>query len=82
VATHAGSYAGNEVQEKAQAAGTCTTTERHCAQVTQTHEQVVVYEVAYRWNGQDRAVRMDQAPGRRIAIRNGQRVAGVSPPPP
>ena len=73
----AGGYAGNKVQEGMQAANTTTTTERRCTTVTDTHEQVIGYDVAYRWNGQDRVARMDQAPGARIEIRNGQPVTKV-----
>jgi len=75
----AGGYAGNKIQEKMQAADTYTTTERRCTTVTETKEQVLGYDVTYRWNGQDRVARMDQAPGTRIAIRDGRPVTDVSP---
>ena len=74
----AGGFAGNKIQEKIQESDTYTTTERRCTTVTDTHEQIVGYDVTYRWNGKDRVVRMDQAPGSHIVVRNGQPVTDGS----
>lgn len=74
----AGGFAGNQVQEKIQESDTYTTTERRCTTVTDTREQIVGYDVTYHWNGKDRVVRMDQPPGSRILVRNGQPVTDGS----
>lgn len=75
----AGGYAGNKVQEKMQAGNTYTTTERRCTTVTDTKEKVVGYDVTYRLDDKEAVVRMDQAPGARIPVKDGQPVLDASP---
>jgi uncharacterized protein YcfJ len=70
----AGGYAGNKVQENMQANDTYTTTERQCQTVTDTHEVVEGYDVSYRLGDTEGRVRMDQDPGDRIPVVDGQLV--------
>jgi uncharacterized protein YcfJ len=70
----AGGYAGNKVQENMQANDTYTTTERRCHTVTDSQDKVIGYEVHYRLGDDEGKVRMDQAPGDRIPVKNGQLV--------
>jgi uncharacterized protein YcfJ len=74
----AGGYAGNKVQENIQANDTYTTTERSCHTVTDSHEEVIGYDVSYRLGDEEGKVRMDHKPGDRIAVENGQLVLGAS----
>jgi uncharacterized protein YcfJ len=74
----AGGYAGNKVQENIQANDTYTTTERSCHTVTDSHEEVIGYDVSYRLGDEEGNVRMDHKPGDRIAVENGQLVLGAS----
>ena len=75
----AGGYAGNKIQEKMQAGNTYTTTERRCTTVTDTQEKVVGYEVTYRLDEKEAVVRMEQAPGARIPVKDGQLVLDAAP---
>jgi uncharacterized protein YcfJ len=75
----AGGYAGNKVQEKMQAGNTYTTTERRCTTVTDTRETVIGYDVTYRLDDKEAVVRMDQAPGSRIPVKDGQPVLDATP---
>ena len=77
----AGGYAGNKVQENIQANDTYTTTERGCHTVTDSHEEVIGYDVSYRLGDEEGKVRMDHKPGDRIAVENGQLVLGDSVAP-
>jgi uncharacterized protein YcfJ len=77
----AGGYAGNKVQENIQANDTYTTTERGCHTVTDSHEEVIGYDVSYRLGDEEGKVRMDHKPGDRIAVENGQLVLGASGTP-
>ncbi len=70
----AGGYAGNQVQANMQANDTYTTTQTRCRMVTDTHEKLVGYDVEYRLGDQVGRVRMDQEPGSRIPVKNGQLV--------
>ena len=72
-----GGYAGNKVQENIQANDTYTTTERSCHTVTDSHENVIGYDVSYRLGDEEGKVRMDDKPGDRIAMENGQLVLGA-----
>jgi uncharacterized protein YcfJ len=67
-----GGYAGNKIQEKMQAGNTYTTTERRCTTVTDTHDKVVGYDVTYKLDDKQSVVRMPQAPGARIPVKDGQ----------
>ncbi len=74
----AGGYAGNKVQENMQADNAYTTLERRCHTVTDSHEKVIGYDVSYRLGDEDGQVHMDQKPGDRIPVENGQLVLGTS----
>jgi uncharacterized protein YcfJ len=68
----AGGYAGNKVQGNMQDSDTYTTTERRCHTVTDSHQNVVGYNVTYMIGDQEGTVRMDEKPGSRIPVENGQ----------
>ena len=70
----AGGYAGRKVQGNQQDKNTHTTTERRCHTVTDTSENVVGYQVTYTIGEEKGSVRMDQKPGSRIPVENGQLV--------
>ena len=71
----AGGYAGNKVQGNMQDKDTYTTTERRCNTVTDSHENVVGYNVTYMLGDNEGKVRMDREPGSRIPLdENGQLV--------
>ena len=72
----AGGYAGNKVQGNMQAKDTYTTTERRCRTVTDTSQKVIGYDVTYRLGDKESTERMDQRPGNRIPVENGQLVLG------
>jgi len=72
----AGGYAGNKVQGNMQAKDTYTTTERRCHTVTDSSQKVIGYDVTYRLGDKEATVRMDQRPGNRIPVENGQLVLG------
>jgi len=69
-----GGYAGNKVQGNMQDKDTYTTTERRCHTVTDSHQNVVGYNVTYMIGDQEGTVRMDEKPGNRIPVENGQLV--------
>ena len=69
-----GGYAGNKVQGNMQDSDTYTTTERRCHTVTDSHQNVVGYNVTYMIGDQEGTVRMDEKPGSRIPVENGQLV--------
>lgn len=68
----AGGYAGNKVQENMQANNTYMTTERRCHTVTDSHEEVIGYDVRYQLGNEEGKVRMDHEPGARIPVENGE----------
>lgn len=70
----AGGYTGNRVQGNMQARDTYTTTERRCNTVTDSHQNVIGYNVTYMLGDQEHTVRMDEKPGSRIPVENGQLV--------
>lgn len=74
----AGGYTGNKVQENMQSNNTYTTTERRCNTVTDSHEEVTGYDVIYRLGDEEGTVHMDQKPGDRIPVENGQLVLSTS----
>jgi uncharacterized protein YcfJ len=74
----AGGYAGNKVQENMQARATYTTSERRCRSVSDSHQEVVGYDVSYRLGDEQGTVRMDHEPGDRIPVRDGQLVMSTS----
>ena len=74
VGAAAGGYAGNQVQKHMQDDKTTQTVEQRCRTVYDSTQQADGYEVRYRLGDQEGTVRMDHAPGRRIAVENGQLV--------
>src|SRR5688572_3459543 len=76
-----GGYAGNQVQKKMQRGNTYTTTETRCDTVTDSRQNTIGYDVTYLLDGQQGTVRMDQKPGNRIPVENGQLVLSGEPAP-
>ena len=70
----AGGYAGNQIQKHVQDGNTTQTVEHRCRTVYDSTQQADGYEVRYRLGDQEGTVRMDHAPGQRIAVENGQLV--------
>ena len=70
----AGGYGGNKVQGNMQDGDTYTTTEHRCNTVTDSHQNVVGYNVTYMIGDQEGKVRMDEKPGSRLPLENGQLV--------
>ena len=67
----AGGYAGNQVQGNMQAGDTYTTTEQRCKTVQDTSVNTIGYDVTYRLAGQEGVIRMKQAPGATIPVKDG-----------
>lgn len=70
----AGGYAGNKVQQRVQQGNTYTTTETRCQTVYDSSKKVVGYNVKYRLGDTTNTVRMEQRPGDRIPVENGELV--------
>lgn len=70
----AGGYAGNRVQKRMQDGNTYETTESRCQTVYDSSEKIVGYDVRYRLGDDERTVRMDHDPGKRIPVENGELV--------
>lgn len=70
----AGGYAGNKVQQRVQQGNTYTTTETRCQTVYDSSQKVVGYNVRYRLGDTTDTVRMDERPGDRIPVENGELV--------
>jgi uncharacterized protein YcfJ len=71
----AGGYAGKRIQEAHQHPEVTTTTEPRCRTVTDSHAEVVGYDVTYVYDGVTGHTRMTQKPGERIPVRQGLVVA-------
>jgi uncharacterized protein YcfJ len=67
-----GAYAGNKIQERAQASNTVTEAERRCETVYETQERRIGYDVTYTYDGRTETVRMQQRPGSTLPVRNGE----------
>jgi uncharacterized protein YcfJ len=78
----AGGYAGNKTQERMQANDTYTTTERRCHTENETKREVIGYDVRYRLGGKEHRMRMDQRPGERIPVVDGELVLNPGAPKP
>jgi uncharacterized protein YcfJ len=68
----AGGYAGNRVQKNLQDKDVTTTTEHRCKTVNEKSQKVVGYNVTYRLDGKDGAVRMSFKPGPTLPVKDGQ----------
>ncbi len=70
----AGGYAGNQVQKNMQEKDPYPTAEQRCTTVTDAHEKVTGYKVHYRYKDKEDTIRMDQDPGDKIPVKDGQLV--------
>lgn len=70
----AGGYAGNKIQKKVQQGNTETVIENRCAMVYDTERVPAGFDVTYEFEGRQATVRMDEAPGERIRMEDGQPV--------
>ena len=68
----AGGYAGNKVQERIQRNAVETVMERRCETVYDQRTQADGYDVTYEFEGRTKTVRMQQAPGSRLPVRDGR----------
>jgi len=68
----AGGFAGNQVQKKMQEKDVVTTTEHRCKTVNEKSQKVVGYNVTYRLDGKEGAVRMASKPGPTLPVKDGQ----------
>lgn len=70
----AGGYAGNKTQERIQSGNTYTTTEQRCETVYDNKENLVGYQVEYSIGDETGTVRMNNHPGDKIPLQDGQLV--------
>lgn len=68
----AGGVAGNKVQKDMQEKNTRTTTQERCNTVMKNRSRTEGYEVTYRFNDQQDTLRMEQKPGERLPVENGE----------
>lgn len=68
-----GAFAGRRVQENYQHNNVTQSVQQSCRTVTDTstREQMVGYDVTYRWDGDVRTVRMDSDPGMALPVVDG-----------
>ena len=74
----AGGYAGNQVQKNMQQKDIVTKTERRCKTLNDKSQKVVGYNVTYRLDNKDGAVRTTFKPGSTLPVKDGQVV--TTPP--
>lgn len=74
VGAAAGAYGGNQIQKNMQQSDVTTAPETRCKTVEFRGLKQVGYDVTYRYQGQERTVRMDHHPGRKIPMRDGKPV--------
>ncbi len=72
----AGGYAGSKAQKHMQETNTYQTTETKCQTVYDSSEKVIGYDVKYRLGDKTGTVRMDEKPGERIPVVDGELVTG------
>jgi uncharacterized protein YcfJ len=70
----AGGYAGKKIQEGMQDRNVDQVNQRVCETVQDSRQEQVGYDVTYRFDGQEKTVRMKDDPGRRIRIEDGEPV--------
>jgi uncharacterized protein YcfJ len=68
----AGGYAGHQVQKGMQEKDSVSRTERRCKTVYESHSETVGYDVRYRLGEEEGMVRMEQPPGPRIPVKDGE----------
>jgi uncharacterized protein YcfJ len=74
-----GAVAGNQIHKKVQEKNTVKANERRCRVVRRTEQQIVAYDVRYRFDRRLGTVRMEHAPGERIPVRDGKLVLPQGP---
>ena len=74
-----GAYVGNQVQKNMQQKNVVTTTERRCKTVNDTTEQLVGYDVTYRFDGKEGVLRTSSKPGATLPVKDGQVVEAAPP---
>lgn len=70
----AGGYAGDRVQNNMQKSDTYTTVEHVCNTQYETREDIIGYNVTYRFKGKEDTVKMSYDPGEKIPVQNGELV--------
>ncbi len=68
----AGGYAGNQVQKNMQQRDVVTKTEHRCKTVNEKSQKLVGYNVTYRYDGKEGAVRTSFKPGATLPVKDGQ----------
>ena len=68
----AGGYAGNHVQGQMQANNTVASTQQRCETVYDERSNVVGYKVTYSYEGESGSLTMDDKPGDRLLVVNGE----------
>jgi len=74
----AGGYAGSKIQKKIQEGNTETVIETRCATVYDSERVPAGFDVTYEFEGRQATVRMDEAPGERLPMKDGQPVIEAS----
>lgn len=75
----AGGYAGNRVQKGMQDSDVQRSVERRCHTVYESSTKSLGYDVTYRLDGKESAVRMPYDPGQRIPLKDGKLVIDAPP---
>jgi uncharacterized protein YcfJ len=75
----AGGYAGSKIQKRTQQATTYQATETRCSTVYDTTEKADGFEVTYKLGDNTGRVHMDQHPGERIPVKDGELVLTEEP---
>lgn len=70
----AGGYAGNKIQKQIQEGNTEQVVEQRCETVYDTTKTAAGFDVTYELDGRQAVVRMEQHPGERIPVENGELV--------
>ena len=70
-----GAYVGNKVQKNMQEKNVVTTTEHRCKIVNETTQRLIGYDVTYRLEGKEGALRTSFKPGATLPVKDGQVVA-------
>jgi uncharacterized protein YcfJ len=63
---------GDQIRKAGQDKNAVAPDGRDCKMVSRTENQVVAYDVRYRFDGKLGTIRMDHAPGQRIPVRDGK----------
>lgn len=74
----AGGYAGSKIQKKMQEGNTETVAEQRCTIVYDTERTPAGYDVTWEFEGRQGVVRMDQDPGERLPMKDGEPVVQQS----